>query len=66
MVMGETTTIPLAKYNEAIAERYDRIAELENTVEKFKQMLFGRSSERRVVDPETGLFQGGLFETPMR
>ena len=72
MRMSNAQIISKTKYDEAIAviaerdavvEDYkDRITELEYIVEKFKRLLFGRSSEKRAGNEETGALQELLFE----
>lgn len=72
MLMSNAGVVSKAQYDEAIAriaerdtvvEDYkDRIAELEYIVEKFKRLLFGRSSEKRALNLETGAVQEMLFE----
>lgn len=46
----------------AVAEREDRIEQLEFQLEKFKRLLLGRSSEKPAFDPETGAVQQSLFD----
>ena len=72
MHMSNAEVISKAKYDEVVAaiaerdtlveEHKDRIAELEYIVEKFKRLLYGRSSEKRAVNVETGAVQELLFE----
>ena len=52
----------LAERDTIIEELRDRVFELEHISEKFQRLLFGRKSEKRFVNPETGEFQGLLFE----
>jgi transposase len=60
MSTGELIT--KAEHDSAIADYEDRIAQLEFTIEKFKRILLGRSSEKPAVNLETGEVQKSLFE----
>jgi transposase len=62
MLMSEAELITKVEHDAAIAERDDRIAQLEFTIEKFKRLLLGRSSEKAAVNLETGAVQQSLFD----
>ena len=60
--MSDAEVISKAEHDRTVAEYEDRIAELKFTIEKFKRLLHGRSSEKPAVNLDTGEIQTSLFE----
>lgn len=60
--MSQTDFIPRAEHEAAIAELKDQLERQRFTIEKFKKLLLGRSSEKSAVNVETGAVQESLFE----